>query len=57
MWTCRSARSREFKPLAEAVSVIGTDAMISVGIAAYVIAVPMATSIDNAMTTSAVLEK
>ncbi len=29
-----SARSRAFRPFADAVSVIGTDAMISVGIAA-----------------------
>jgi len=40
-----TARSSELRPLAEAVSVIGTAAMMRVGMAAYAIAVPAETSI------------
>ena len=40
------ARSRAFRPFAEAVSVIGTFAMIRLGMAAYAIADPTLTTVD-----------
>ena len=40
------ARSRAFRPFAEAVSVIGTLAMIRLGMAAYAIADPTLTTVD-----------
>ena len=45
-------RTRELRPLADAVSVIGTEDMISVGIAAKASAVPIPTSVEPTTTAS-----
>ena len=49
-----SARSSAFSPFAEAVSVIGTLAMIRLGIAAYATADPMPTTVEPMITANTV---
>jgi hypothetical protein len=47
-------RSKAFKPLADAVSVIGTLAMIRLGIAAYATADPMLTTVEPMISAASV---